>query len=121
VHKALQNGVQDATGSLPKAPEVTDVRMSKALRGSGSIAGNKHATVAVHVPVVTVLFFAHRTGSNDDARAAPWVKSVLDAPNDPQWSPQAHDAALWANKIAPILDVNVIDLRYMSPKGTLCC
>lgn len=77
------------------------------------LAGNKHCTVALHVPIVTVLFFAPRYGCNADARAAPWVREVLEAPADvEQWPPQALDAALWANKIAPILDVTVIDLRY---------
>lgn len=71
-------------------------------------------TVALHVPIVTMLFFAPRNGSNADARAAPWVREVLDAPADTQWPPQARDAALWAQKIAPIMDITVIDLRCVA-------
>lgn len=126
---ALQQGeieelglyIQDATAATGNAPAATEplrAKVPNALGGSQSLAGNKHATLALHVPIVTVLFFAPRNGSNANARAAPWVRQVLDAPASGDarfcYPPQARDAALWAEKIAPIMDITIIDLRYVS-------
>lgn len=99
--------------AAPKATEQKDAtqRVSKAFRGSQSLAGNKHVTVALHVPIVTVLFFAPRSGDNADARCAQWVRGVLDSGSEVYWSPQARDAAMWADQIAPMADITVVDLR----------
>ena len=112
--------IQDATAAPAHAPVApSGPKAPSTLAGAQSLAGNKHATLALHVPIVTVLFFAPRNGSNADARAAPWVREVLDSPTsgDARFSypPQARDAALWAEKIAPIMDITFIDLRCVFP------
>jgi hypothetical protein len=94
----------------PASPSAVHRKPKKVRHESQSLAGNKHATFALHVPVATLLFFGRRSGDLADTRVASWVSTVLEAP-EAEWHAQARDAALWGEKIAPIMDITVVDLR----------
>lgn len=73
-------------------------------------AGNVHITLAVHVPVAAAILFAPCSGGTDSLLTAAWVDRVL-SPTEP-WSPKVRDAAMWASKLSPLVDLSVVDMRW---------